>query len=101
MLQILGLKAKSQQKERDMYLVGITTNAGVRGKAKQYSYRCAALYKAEETKDGYKVWKRTGLCGPARRGHGVLMKDAAELAEKYNCRIVHGSPHNMRVEDTE
>jgi hypothetical protein len=79
----------------------VTVSYGiVRGKAKQYQYYQAAIYRAVPRKDGILTWRHLYHTGTARRSAKLAEQDAMEIALEKGYPYVPNVRHGLIVSDT-
>lgn len=74
-------------------------NGKVAGKARQYSYYIASLFKERETKDGRTIYQNTGTYVGPFRSISKTEKLGRQLARKEGCDFMdgYGSLHNKNT----
>jgi hypothetical protein len=60
------------------------------GKAKQYSYVGAKLYRAKQRKDGVYTWRPVKELGPDRRSYNLAFNDAKAFSKKMHIAYMPG-----------
>ena len=74
-------------------------SAHVSGRARNYAYLVASLYRPYTTRDGRQVYRYAGKDTSPRRSYRLACQDAAKLAEECGAVVLPGTGalHNRPV----